>query len=830
MAENLIVKIIGDASKLTSELEKAGGNVKSFSEKIGSIGKSMTIVGGAVTAALGVIIKKTVDAGDAFNDMSLRTGISVENLSALAYVAKQSGTDIESMETSLKFLTRAMDDTSKGTGTAKDTFTALGISVVDTEGKLKPITEVMMDIADKIAAIDDPAKQAAIAMELFGARSGTQLLPMLKMGGTAIEEIMKKAQELGIVMSTESAQAADEFKDRMYDLKESLGAVGRDIANVLIPPLLDFTNKAIEIVKRIREWADAHKPLIEAIILIGAKLAVFAAVGGPILMAVSALAKLKTAFTVLGTASAGPIGIFIAALAGIIVVLPTLIDKITGTSKELRDFREELENMSLVKVNLEIQNLIDEGDELQKQYYETAKVLGENSNECGALAYAIEQVNIKLKDAYERQEELNTAEKDGIETTNIIIPLTKEQSDAVDKLGDANKTLGDRIYQLTHTEMEYNIKKLYEQAQAYTDMGVPMKDVAKWVELEQEAMSKLDIVLNTGKTSWADYRKEFEDVAFKIPDFTDALKIMSDRVYELTHTTLENNIKKLEELKKKYIEMGGPSDKIIEWFKKENEELIRQNSLLTNTETSWADFRKKFEDVALGLGGTAKKLTSDISLLFGTLLTNFTNNFVKPFIGKIVDELTPAVENFFFGIEGYEANWGSFWSGLWDTLKTYISNMIVKLLIAIPLMLVWNFLTGGITSWASLLKIWNWLGFEKGGGVKKYDFGGGVDTIPAMLTPGEYVISKPMTDFIKKFKVIPQNLIGAISMGMPTPVPALAGGGIVGNPSISGIGFGETKIYVDIHDNKISDDVDIKKLASTVSDEILRKISLNRRH
>jgi len=130
------------------------------------------------------------------------------------------------------------------------------------------------------------------------------------------------------------------------------------------------------------------------------------------------------------------------------------------------------------------------------------------------------------------------------------------------------------------------------------------------------------------------------------------------------------------------------------------------------------------------------------------------------------------------------------------------------------------------------------LGFNKGGGVgyqsgsevKKYQFGGLADTVMAKLDIGEYVISKPMTDFIKRFKMIPQNLIEAVSRGLPTPVPAFAGGGIVSTPNITTSSFGETKINIDIHDNRISDNVDIKRLAITISDEVLRKIELKRRH
>jgi len=66
---------------------------------------------------------------------------------------------------------------------------------------------------------------------------------MLKEGGAGIEALMEKAKELGVVMSTESASKAAEFNDRITDLKESVGAIGRDIGSILIPPLIKFPKK-----------------------------------------------------------------------------------------------------------------------------------------------------------------------------------------------------------------------------------------------------------------------------------------------------------------------------------------------------------------------------------------------------------------------------------------------------------------------------------------------------------------------------------------------------------------------------------------------------------
>ncbi len=130
-------------------------------------------------------------------------------------------------------------------------------------------------------------------------------------------------------------------------------------------------------------------------------------------------------------------------------------------------------------------------------------------------------------------------------------------------------------------------------------------------------------------------------------------------------------------------------------------------------------------------------------------------------------------------------------------------------------------------------------GFKAGGeasvglgvGTKGFQFGGGTDSVLAAVTPGEYIIDKPMTDFIKKFKMFPSNLIDAIAGGMPTPAPAaFATGGSVGTPNINRAGFGDTNINVYVSGNNISSELDVRRLAGTIGDEVLRKIEIRRRY
>jgi hypothetical protein len=70
------------------------------------------------------------------------------------------------------------------------------------------LEEQLSAIADQFQRIRDPADQTRVAVELFG-RAGEQLVPLLNKGGGAIDELIAKADELGITLDQRTATSAD---------------------------------------------------------------------------------------------------------------------------------------------------------------------------------------------------------------------------------------------------------------------------------------------------------------------------------------------------------------------------------------------------------------------------------------------------------------------------------------------------------------------------------------------------------------------------------------------------------------------------------------------
>jgi hypothetical protein len=262
---NLLVKLGAQTSDFDKKMRGSTTTLK-------KVGTAATGVSVAVVAALGVMVKKAVDVGDNFHKMSLRTGESVENLSALKFAAERSGSSIDTLETGIIKLAKNMNDMNGGTGEARDSFIRLGIKVNDASGNLRSGTAVMLDVAEALKTVESDTEKAALAAEIFGRSAGPQLLPLLKEGSAGIQELMDKARELGGVMGTDDAEAAAAAADAITDMSTALGGITRIIATSFLPGLTKIVTGTATLIGKFIEWKNKSDLVKESLASISREL------------------------------------------------------------------------------------------------------------------------------------------------------------------------------------------------------------------------------------------------------------------------------------------------------------------------------------------------------------------------------------------------------------------------------------------------------------------------------------------------------------------------------------------------------------------------------
>lgn len=218
---------IGGMSRLQSETTRLQGALN-------------TIGAGVGVGALMALARSAIEAGDAMAKLSKQSGLSVATLSALKFAADQSETSIEELAKGIRFLSR------NAVESAKD-FEAIAVATRDSQGNLRKVDEVLLDVADRFARMPDGIEKTELAMRLFG-KSGADLIPFLNQGRAGIQELMQEAQRLGVVMSEDFAKAADSFNDNMAKVK----AGGASLLQGVIAPAVEGWSQIIDVLNRVR--------------------------------------------------------------------------------------------------------------------------------------------------------------------------------------------------------------------------------------------------------------------------------------------------------------------------------------------------------------------------------------------------------------------------------------------------------------------------------------------------------------------------------------------------------------------------------------------------
>lgn len=227
-----------------------GGHFKS----IAKMGAVLTGVITGLLTGLVLLVKKVATTGDMYDKMSLRVGWSTEQLSTMGYAAEIQGSNLADLETGLKRFSRTVSDVTEGLTEAKRPFDALGISVYDTNGRMRESHDLFYEVADALGDLESDTKKAALAQELFG-RGGMNLLPLLKEGAEGIRRLEAEGKRLGVQWSTLQAKQGADLIDSLTRLKKAFGGVLREAMMPLVPVLEEVTDS-------VTLWFSANRDLI----------------------------------------------------------------------------------------------------------------------------------------------------------------------------------------------------------------------------------------------------------------------------------------------------------------------------------------------------------------------------------------------------------------------------------------------------------------------------------------------------------------------------------------------------------------------------------------
>lgn len=189
------------------------------------------------------IARHGAEAAEQIEHFAQRTGESIADVQALSYASQVLGLSQDALSQSLNKFSKIAAEAAGGSQKQAEAFAAMGISVKDADGHLRPMKDLLGDVADKFESYSDGPAKAALAQALFG-RSGADMIPFLNKGRVGIADLGDEAKKLGFVLNDQAIKA---LKDLAEDFHRS-DLAGSHLKNILagdLAPVFETLTKSV---------------------------------------------------------------------------------------------------------------------------------------------------------------------------------------------------------------------------------------------------------------------------------------------------------------------------------------------------------------------------------------------------------------------------------------------------------------------------------------------------------------------------------------------------------------------------------------------------------
>ena len=237
--------------------DRAIGNVKKAARAAGKAILKVGVGVAGMAAGVGKLVTSVADSSDKIAKTARRLQVPARFLQELRHAAELSGAEMGEVTTSLKRISAAAFDASRGSKETAEAFQAIGVEVKDAGGGLKSVEQLTLETFEGLAKMEDATKRAAIAQKLFG-RAGQSMLPMLTGGVAGVRDMMNEANRLGIVLDDKALKSAEDFNDSLTRMRAVVGGVAAKIATSVMPVVE-------QVVEAVQAWVDENRELLSQI-------------------------------------------------------------------------------------------------------------------------------------------------------------------------------------------------------------------------------------------------------------------------------------------------------------------------------------------------------------------------------------------------------------------------------------------------------------------------------------------------------------------------------------------------------------------------------------
>jgi hypothetical protein len=192
------------------------------------------LVAAVGAGGLGLLISNALKSIDVLAKTSSRIGTTTDALSKLQYAGELAGVETNTLNMAMQRFVRRTAEAADGTGEAVSAFRKLRI---DAEKLQKvPLDERMKVLAESFKNLGSEEEKLAVAFKLFDSE-GTALINMLKQTGDEMDAVFREAEQLGLVLSEETAQGVEDANDAFTRLRALFRGTVLQITAAVAPAL-----------------------------------------------------------------------------------------------------------------------------------------------------------------------------------------------------------------------------------------------------------------------------------------------------------------------------------------------------------------------------------------------------------------------------------------------------------------------------------------------------------------------------------------------------------------------------------------------------------------
>lgn len=196
----------------------------------------------------GISITGVLNVADDLGKLSQRTGIAVEDLSALRYAGKLAGVSYEELDGDLKKFNLNIAAGARGSKEQVDAFEKLGISQKFLRDNINDTKKVLDAVAEAFEGYNDGANKGALA-NAVGGKSFEKLIPLLNQGAKGLGDARAELEKFGGVITADMAKRAEEFNDNITKLGFAAEALKIQVAGGLVGDLVKLSSEFVEAAK-----------------------------------------------------------------------------------------------------------------------------------------------------------------------------------------------------------------------------------------------------------------------------------------------------------------------------------------------------------------------------------------------------------------------------------------------------------------------------------------------------------------------------------------------------------------------------------------------------